>query len=164
MTRLTPEPMPWWRWIDIPPVWLALCLAAAWAGRQPSLFPSGSPYAALGQGFDLLAILLVAAGIGLMAWALLTMARARTTPVPHQPPAALVMTGPFRLTRNPIYLGDALVLSGALLWWHAWVMAWLLPLFVWIITVRFIRPEEARLRTAFGPDFEAWAARTRRWL
>jgi protein-S-isoprenylcysteine O-methyltransferase Ste14 len=40
----------------------------------------------------------------------------------------------------------------------------LLPAFVWIITRRFILPEEARLRAAFGAEFDRWAARTPRWI
>jgi len=156
--------MPWWRWLDIPPVWLALAIWLAWLGRAPRLLPRDSAFAGLDRWTGEAGTVLVVAGLALMTLGLLAMVRARTTPVPHQSPDALVTTGIFRLTRNPIYLGDALVLAGVLLSWNAWVTALVLPLFIWVITVRFIRPEEARLRAAFGPDFEAWAARTRRWL
>ena len=89
---------------------------------------------------------------------------ARTTVIPRRNPAALVTGGVFRLTRNPIYLGDAALLTGAILWWDAPAALPLVPAFVWLITRRFIRDEEARLRAAFGADFDRWAARVRRWL
>jgi protein-S-isoprenylcysteine O-methyltransferase Ste14 len=79
-------------------------------------------------------------------------------------PDALVTTGVFARTRNPIYLGDAAILAGLVLFWQAWPSLVLVPLFVWLITDRFIRPEEERLHARFGVRFEQWAQRTRRWL
>ncbi|MEM9972502.1 MAG: isoprenylcysteine carboxylmethyltransferase family protein [Pseudomonadota bacterium] len=142
------------KWLDIPPIWLVLFLITAWLV---------SPGAA-GGGVVLLGGALVAVGLGLILWAAVTMVRSNTTVVPHLRAATLVTKGPFRFSRNPIYLGDALVLSGCLLRWGLW---WALPLvflFMWLITVRFIRSEEVRLREDFGLDFETWCAKTRRWL
>jgi protein-S-isoprenylcysteine O-methyltransferase Ste14 len=90
--------------------------------------------------------------------------RARTTIVPRETPAALVTGGIFRFSRNPIYLGDALVLAGVVLWWDVPLAAPLVLLFILVIQTRFILAEEAVLRATFGPAFDAWAARTRRWI
>jgi len=147
------------RWIDIPPVWLAGLAALAWlqADRLP-VGPPGGGWVGLPAG------MLVGGGALVMALAVVEMQRARTTVLPHGEPAALVTSGVFRVSRNPIYLGDAMVLAGLALYWGAWPSLALVALFVWLATDRFIRPEEARLRARFGAAFEAYARRTRRWL
>ncbi len=144
--------------LDSPPVWLAAFLALAWA--QSALLPTpwAGDWAATAGG------VIALIGAGLMLAAIPPFLRARTTVVPHKMPSALVTSGIFRFSRNPIYLGDVLILAGLVIRWQAWPMLLLVPLFVVILTRRFIEPEEARLRAAFGRDFEAWAARTRRWI
>ncbi len=143
--------------IDIPPTWLALHLAVAWVVSliSPALFGDFGPVAGAG---------LVVLGLGLMALAILQMARHRTTVIPRRNPSALVSTGVFALSRNPIYLGDALILSGAVLWWDALLAMPLVASFVWLIQTRYIQDEEARLTLAFGAEFDLWASRTRRWF
>ena len=117
-----------------------------------------------GPGFGTLGLTLIAAGLALMLAAVLTMAWARTTFVPRRNPTALVTAGVFRLSRNPIYLGDALVLLGAILWWGAWLALPLVPLFMIFITRRYIRDEEARLHAGFGAEYEAWSSQVPRWF
>jgi protein-S-isoprenylcysteine O-methyltransferase Ste14 len=92
------------------------------------------------------------------------MALARTTVIPRRDPSALVTGGVFGWSRNPIYLADAIVLTGAVLWLDAVLALPLVAVFVWLIQTRFIRDEEARLTLAFGPEFDLWAARVRRWV
>ncbi len=149
---------PLWKWIDIPPVWLGLFSLAAWglAGVGPRFGAGPVP--------QLLGGLLIGGGVLLIVLAGLAMSRARTTVIPHLQPSALVTSGVFARSRNPIYLGDALILSGLALRFDGVLALGLVPLFVWVITDRFVRPEEHRLRAAFGPAFDAWAARTRRWV
>jgi protein-S-isoprenylcysteine O-methyltransferase Ste14 len=143
--------------IDIPPSWLVLHLAAAWVVSwvSPAIF---------GAAGRLIGPVLVLAGLALMAVAVLQMTRRRTTFIPRRDPSALVTDGVFSLSRNPIYLGDALILLGAILWLDAVLALPLVASFVWLIQTRFIRDEEARLTLAFGPEFDLWAARTRRWV
>ena len=92
--------------------------------------------------------------------------RARTTVNPLAPhkARALVTTGIYRFTRNPMYLGMLGVLAG----WAVWlgnIAAWLgLPLSMALLTVLQIRPEERILAERFGAEFERYAARVRRWL
>ena len=147
------------KWVDIPPVWLGLFAALAFvqSTRVPVL-QVGSATS------DLLGGMLVGGGLILIALAAHAMFDARTTLTPHRDPAALVSTGIYRRSRNPIYLGDALILTGLMLRWEAWPSLILLPLFVWIITDRFIEPEEDRLRARFGTAFDRYTDTTRRWV
>ena len=140
--------------IDIPPVWLALFVVAAW---MLSPGAAQAPWAQMGGG-------LVLIGLALILWTAVVFARAKTTIIPHQRATTLVTHGPFRMSRNPIYLADALILAGLLLRWDLW---WALPsvgLLIWIISRRFIIAEEARLRQDFPETFAAWSLKTRRWL
>lgn len=147
------------KWIDIPPVWLAVFAALAWV--QSTRLPVWQPGPAVA---GLLGGLLVGGGLVLIGLAAHAMMQARTTVIPHLPPDALVTSGIFRRTRNPIYLGDAMILAGLMVRWEAWPALLLLPLFVWVITDRFIGPEEARLRDHFGAAFDRYAEGTRRWV
>lgn len=144
--------------LDLPPLWLALFVLVVW------LMGKALPLAAFGGAGAMVAGALVALGLGLMGLALREMARAKTTFIPHRAPMRLVQSGVFRLSRNPIYLGDTLVLLAAVLWLDVPLALPLVPLFMLVIRERFIRDEEARLRLAFGPEFEEWAGRVRRWL
>ena len=145
------------REIDIPPSWLALHIGAAWVISliSPAVFAGFGRVA--GQG-------LVVLGALVMGAAVVQMALARTTVIPRRNPSALVTGGLFGISRNPIYLADAVILTGAVLWLDAVLALPLVFSFVWLIETRFIRDEEARLTAAFGPEFDLWAARTRRWL
>ena len=145
------------KWIDLPPVWLGAFAALGWV--QAAQFPLGS-FGAVG---DRVGALLVVAGLALAVAAAVELRRARTTIIPHEEPSAIVTSGIYRFSRNPIYLGDALILAGLGLRWDSALALMLVPFFVAVITARFIRPEEARLRARFGAEFDAWAARVRRW-
>lgn len=144
---------------DYPPAWLAAFALIAFL--QARLVPLGPPPPAWAMA---LGLALVAAGLALMVAAAIEFARHRTTIVPHRAPAALVTSGIYRLSRNPIYLGDLAVLAGLVVIWGAWPSLVLVPLLARVLAVRFIIPEEARLAGAFPAAFSAWSARVRRWL
>ncbi len=153
MFGLTPRQL-----ADLPPVWLAIFAATSWAFAR-ILPPSGLGASGLWAGRVLILL-----GLVLFALALTEFRRHRTTVIPHKGASALVTSGIYRLSRNPIYLGDALILAGLCLAWDCLPALALVPAFMFLISNRFIRPEEDRLRTAFGPDFDTWATRTRRWI
>ena len=113
---------------------------------------------------DLLGGLLVGGGIVLILLAAAEMRKQRTTVIPHMEAAKLVTSGIFKRTRNPIYLGDALVLAGLALRWDAPVGLLLVPLFMYTISLRFIVPEENRLRVKFRADFARYCQKTPRWV
>jgi protein-S-isoprenylcysteine O-methyltransferase Ste14 len=87
-----------------------------------------------------------------------------TTVIPHRVPQALVITGIFSRTRNPIYLADSMILAGLILYWDAVLALTLVPIFVWVIEKRFILPEEAILRRKFLAHFARYAQQVGRWL
>ena len=99
-----------------------------------------------------------------MLWAVIAFRRARTTIIPHQPPSALVETGPFRFSRNPIYLADLIILAGWCLGLGApAALILLIPLW-WVLRARFILPEEDRLARHLGSAYTDYKARVRRWI
>lgn len=112
------------------------------------------------------AIVLFVAGLLLMLVAVASFVAAKTTVNPLRPSRAssLVTTGIFRLSRNPIYLGDLLVLAALAVWLGNVVNLLLLVPFVWYINRFQIIPEERALADRFGAGYVAYCARVRRWL
>jgi len=107
---------------------------------------------------------LMALGLGLDFWAMATMMLARTNILPNRTAGHLVTSGPFAFTRNPIYLGNTLLMLGIGL---AWGAPWFLPLgFVaaFLVEKLAIRREEAHLAIRFGPEWASYSATTPRWL
>ncbi|WP_424967804.1 methyltransferase family protein [Dinoroseobacter sp. S375] len=145
--------------LDIPPLWLLICALLGWA--QAEFLPIGP---AGGAVTDLLGGVLVGGGILLILLAALEFRKHSTTIVPHLTPGTLLTEGIFRRTRNPIYLGDVLILTGLMLRWEAWISLPLAAALVYILDQRFARAEEERARAAFGARFDAYCAQTRRWL
>ena len=146
--------------IDIPPVWLLGTALLAWA--QARFLPLGLSLD--GWFADLLSGVLIGAGILLAILAIVEFRRFKTTVIPHQMPTSMVQTGIFKFSRNPIYLGDVLILAGLILRFDAVLSLLLIPVFVWVLERRFILPEEDRLRRAFRADFARYERRTRRWI
>ena len=144
--------------LDYPPVWLAGFVALA------ALIARLVPGPELGMAGSLAGAVLLVLGILLVVLAAMRFRRAATTIVPHREPDALITTGIYRYSRNPIYLADLLILSGLALLFDAPVALVLVPVFGYVLVRRFIAPEEARLRAAFGTAFDDYARRTRRWL
>lgn len=146
----------------IPPVLFAAAVAAALALK--ALVPVRLVPVRLDRSADVVGWAVALAGGALAAWALATFLGARTTPLPNRPASALVTGGPYRLSRNPMYIGISLVLAGAALVANdVWMLVLLPP--VWLLLTRYvIRPEEAYLERKFGEDFRTFKARTRRWL
>ena len=144
--------------LDIPPLWLILAIAAALALAWLVPWPGSGPVVRLAG------TALIALGLTLVVVSAREMRRARTPVTPRRTPSALVTGGPFALSRNPIYLGGALIVLGVCLLTGSALALVTVPAFIWVIARRFIGPEEARLRDTFGTDFAAWSARVRRWL
>lgn len=152
------------------------------AQRPRTLIPPPAPYAAallvgwwldrneralpldLGAATRPLGWLAVGIGLALLAWTLWTFARHRTTVNPYGGASALCTRGPFRFSRNPIYLGDWSLLAGVSLLLGTFWPFLFVPL-IWIM-LRFgvIRYEEAHLEAKFGDAYRDYKARVRRWL
>jgi protein-S-isoprenylcysteine O-methyltransferase Ste14 len=146
----------------IPPPLVGLAIAGAmWAASNlPPVFapPDWVRHA--------LVVLLVAAGLAFDLAGFVAFRERRTTVNPLNPEkaSALVTGGVYRITRNPMYVGMALLLTA----WAAWLSAlWPFggPLLFILYIDRFqIVPEERVLRDLFGEAYSAYAARVRRWL
>lgn len=113
-----------------------------------------------------LAVALAIVGIALMGACALQFRRAGTTVNPMKPRkvSALVRTGFYRFSRNPIYLADGLILVGWGLWLSNLASLAAIALFVAYLNRFQIEPEERALRAAFGAEFDAYRARVRRWI
>jgi len=144
---------------DLPPLWLLLFLVLAWllATYLPLVTLFGPVLQALGW-------LLIAAGLGVIGWSALWFWRKRTTIEPHHAPGTLIVEGPYLFSRNPIYLAMLAMLIGYVASTGALSPVLLPVLFAWVLQSRFIAPEEAALRGAFGAEADRYFARTRRWL
>ena len=98
------------------------------------------------------------------SWGILEMKRLKTPIQPGQIPARLVTTGPFRFTRNPLYVALLLVLTALAIMenslWLAFGTGALWLLLDRLVVVR----EEVQIRQTFGSEYSAYAARVRRWL
>ena len=131
-----------------------LAVALGWLWPAPTPIPGGR----------MLGAAVMMAGIGLDGAAMLTMHRHRANILPHRAATALVTTWPFSISRNPIYLGNTILLAGAgLTFGDAWFLP--LALIAAFATARLaIAREEAHLAARFGPAWAAYARRTPRWV
>ena len=148
-----------------PPVIDAACAGLMWwlAGAQPTLqlWPRGAWPFGLGAALGLA----LAGGVIALA-GLVEFRRARTTFNPLTPDraSALVTTGIYRVTRNPMYLGMLLVLLGLAVWLGNAAPFVVPPLSVLLLNQLQIRPEERILRERFGAHYAQYAGRVRRWV
>lgn len=112
------------------------------------------------------AIFLIAVGFVIEVIAVGAFFRARTTVNPLDPTKtkALVVKGLYRFSRNPMYLGLLLLLTGVAFWFSNPLNILILFVFVWSITTFQIKPEEEVLFNKFGVDYQEYYQRVRRWL
>ncbi len=107
---------------------------------------------------------LVGGGVALSGWAIWTMRAAETTMRPDKPVSNLIQEGPFRYTRNPLYLSDAMMYAGiAVLRKSLWAIV-LLPLAMFVIQREVMGREERYLERTFGEEYLDYKARVRRWI
>jgi protein-S-isoprenylcysteine O-methyltransferase Ste14 len=113
-----------------------------------------------------LALGLVVAGVVISALGVVSFRRAGTTVNPIKPETAgsLVVSGIYRRTRNPMYLGFLLGLAGLAVFLSNALAFIFLPVFVLYLNRFQIRPEERALASLFGKDFAAYQSKVRRWL
>jgi protein-S-isoprenylcysteine O-methyltransferase Ste14 len=108
--------------------------------------------------------LLFALGIALFAAALLNFRRARTSLIPVKPTTAIVESGPYRFTRNPMYVSMTLIYLGVTLWIDSiWPLVFL-PIILFTVQRAVIAREERYLEAKFGEAYRGYKARVRRWI
>ncbi len=150
-----PSHVPW------PPILFLAAILAGWMMQRllPLAWPglNDTPAKAVGWGF-------VVGGFGIAGWALLTMLRGSGEFRPHAPATVLITRGPYRVLRNPMYLGYAMILLGlADAAQNVWI-AIMTPVFAAAVTWLAILPEERHLAAKFGDAWYTYKAGTRRWI
>ncbi len=128
------------------------------------LAPLPFPRTVSQQTGAIIGVLLLLAGIVLVAASVATFKAAKTTVVPYSRATVLVTHGPYRFTRNPMYVGVSLLYLGiAALRLALWPVL-LLPIALILLNYMVIPQEESLLRDAFGAEYQRYCARVRRWL
>jgi protein-S-isoprenylcysteine O-methyltransferase Ste14 len=113
---------------------------------------------------SLVGVLPIAGGVLINVWSEALFHRRGTTVLPFEKTSRLVTTGPYRFTRNPMYLGMVAILAGVALLLGSVAPALVVPAFAWSMQKRFIEPEERQLEEAFGEEYRTYRRRVRRWL
>lgn len=109
-------------------------------------------------------LIIVVLGIALAGWSISALGRAKTTVDPKGTPSALVISGPFRFTRNPIYLGNVLVALGVSIYLGS-LSAFIAPILTFSLINALVIPfEEEKLAELFQAEYEAYKAKVRRWI
>jgi protein-S-isoprenylcysteine O-methyltransferase Ste14 len=86
------------------------------------------------------------------------------TPAPFDPPRRLVIRGPYRFVRNPMYIGAGLALTGAALFYQSWSLFAYTALFFLATHLFVVFYKEPTLRRTFGPEYQAYCRRVGRWM
>ncbi len=103
-------------------------------------------------------------GAAIAAWCILTFATSgKGTPAPFDPPRRLVIVGPYRAVRNPMYIGAGLALLGAAIFYGSWPLLGYAVVFCFASHLFVLLYEEPALRRTFGEDYEAYCRRVKRW-
>lgn len=114
--------------------------------------------------YPVLAAVLTGAWLLMLLWSFATFFRARTSIIPNRPAAVLVTSGPYRMTRNPMYMSLTALYLGLTIILRSWWPLILLPVVLLIIRRYVIAREERYLAGAFPLEYPAYCARVRRWL
>jgi|SRR5687767_1429861 protein-S-isoprenylcysteine O-methyltransferase Ste14 len=142
-----------------PPVLLLIHVFAAFILHRLFPLPLAFPKALLWVGYAL-----ILAGLGLPFLAVSQLMKAHTTLDPHGSVTEIVSSGPYRFSRNPIYLGFVCLLIGfSFLFRNYWGLI-LSPLLVVLINILVIKHEEYYLEKKFGDVYTSYKSRVRRWL
>ncbi|HQR47092.1 MAG TPA: methyltransferase [Thermoanaerobaculia bacterium] len=144
-----------------PPVWFFACLGAGWGLNRAVPLPI--PFPAFGwQLGPALALFALAAGVS--AWSIGLFRLRRTTVLPFGVATTLLTTGPYRFSRNPLYVATVATLAAfGLLLGTVWVL--LATALLFLTLDRFVIPgEEAVLARVFGDHYATYRGRVRRWL
>ena len=148
------------RWMSPPVVFAVAVIAMWWIGRSVAIGRySFAHHAAIGITLVVLGVVIV--GVSLRSFVVMG-----TTPNPTQPQKAteLVTSGVYSLSRNPMYVGDAVILVGVAVWIGSVISLVPLAAFVWFIDRFQIAAEEKALAEIFGDRYSAYRSKVGRWL
>ncbi len=144
------------KYFDIPPSWALACAFIAWfLARVVPIYHFDFNNWAIG--------VIVGGGLYLVLWSAVWFWKRKTTIEPRHTPKALIIEGPYKINRNPIYSGMTVILLGIALWMGALTALFPVLAYPWIISRRFIRDEESTIRDEFGDEAAEYFDKTRRW-
>lgn len=144
--------------IQPPTIFAALLvLSAALYYLSPTRQVAQPPWAFVG-------VLLIGLGVIFNLWADSLFKRSKTTVKPQKIPTALIVSGPFRISRHPMYLGMAAILLGEAVVFGSLASFAFLLIFAGLMEALFIRREEEMLEEAFGEEYLDYRRRVRRWI
>jgi protein-S-isoprenylcysteine O-methyltransferase Ste14 len=128
----------------------------AWSGiAEPAT--TGAPQVA--------GMIIVAIATAIALWCVFTFVFVgKGTPAPFDPPRKLVIRGPYRFVRNPMYIGAGMTIAGAAVFYESLSISIYAGLFFIITHLFVVLYEEPTLRRTFGDEYEAYFRRVRRWI
>lgn len=144
---------------DLPPIWWLGSMAVIYLCKV--VMPSAHMEAGV---LTLVSWGLLLAALGVIGWSAVWFLRKSTPIEPHHTPKSLIVEGPYRVSRNPIYLAlvtitlSSAIGNGSLIGLCAAAGLW------WVLDRRFAAPEEELLKVTFGAQADAYLGRTRRWI
>lgn len=142
-----------------PPIFLIFALALSYL---VSTFVSGPKL--VGLPYTVFGFISIIGGVGLFVWTIQLFKAQKTTLHPRGKPSSFISTGPYRLSRNPIYLGFLLIAIGTA-FLFANLLAFVGPLIFFFFISTFVIPfEEEMLTKLFGKDYQTYRTKTRRWV
>ena len=133
-----------------------VALFLPWLVVRPESWPTG---------LALVGLVPLVLGLGLAAWCVMLFAtRGRGTPAPWDAPRRFVAIGPYRLMRNPMYLGMGAVVLGEAVLFASWPLALYLIVLVLVWHAFVVLWEEPSLERTFGEEYRTYRAQVPRWL
>jgi len=142
-----------------PPIIYAISILSA-IGLN-NIWPQAMPYGLHGRTIG---VILIAVALLIATWSLQAFYKANTDVRPDRPDSALITTGPYRFTRNPLYIVLTLTQLTVAVWLdNLWVLLLVIPSVI-VISLYAIAREEAYLEKLFGQDYLDYKRRVRRWL
>lgn len=145
-----------------PPIIYGVGLAAGIASE--AFWPWGRGLFAAAPAWVAIGVVLAVLGAALLVYAASRFFRAGTNVPTHLPSTTLVTWGPYRWSRNPIYVALTLIYSGLALAIGAWSALALLPLVLVVMRYGVIAREELYLEHKFGTEYADYKKRVRRWI
>jgi len=142
-----------------PPVLFVALIGAGWGLQKLIMLP-----AFLIPGHKMLGFEFIVAGLAIILWSSLEFRRHKTTILPHKASSAIISSGPFKYSRNPIYFAFAMIqLGAAIVLANLWILILLVPALI-IMEKFVIEREEAFLGQEFGQPYSDYKKKVRRWI
>ena len=145
-------------------IWPPIALGAPLTAGLALTAAAGDPVSIASSATRWIGAVLVVVFVLWNGWTLWFMASHRTAVLPGGATRLVLQSGPFRLSRNPLYVGLIALDAGLALLAHSFWALVLVPVGIVALTWGAIRPEERYLTGKFGSDYDTYRARVRRWL